>query len=228
MDSNLKRKIEQAKRRVITTPRQALIWILRFINEIAIDNLPEKDWEKIQVEITVFSFYFPQFQRGACFLSINSRSFFESIPNDQYPRLPSKKEATKYQSDAQNIFYTFQNSKFTAQSSPLTFDNVFEEKIPMVFSAKFQVIQGKQSAIFTAWIKDRRYLFRINLILVLGQFMPNVKSCNACKRFFLTRRSNQMFCSNRCATRVMQRRKRNTPPSRYGKPGRPKAIKNNG
>ncbi len=226
LDSSLKGKIEEAKTRITGTPRLALKWMVRFVNETVIESLQEKDWNKLQVEISVFSFYFPQFQRGTCFLAINSRSFFESIPNDQYPRLPSKKEATKYQSEAHKIFHSFLHSKSLARASPFMIDHIFAEHVPMDFAAKFQVIQGKQSVVFTVWIKDREFLFRINLILLLGQFVPNISSCSACKQFFLAKRIDQIFCSNRCATRVMQRRKRKTPPNRYGKRGRPKGTKN--
>ena len=96
IDPNLKGKIEQAKKRVVTTPRQALKWMLRFVNEIAIDGLPEKVWEKVQVEIAVFSFYFPQFQRGSCFLAINSRSFFESMARLNKQKSESSRHHAKH------------------------------------------------------------------------------------------------------------------------------------
>ncbi len=209
-------RAKAARRRVVTTPRQTMKWALRFVNDTQVDQLSERDWDHLQAEVAVFIGEYPEFQRGSCYVGIKSRAFYRATAEDPSPLLPSKQEVAHYQAEARSLFESFLHPPDGAPF-PRT---IWEKHIAVDLSLKYFGPNDKHSS-FSLWIHDKEDLLKVNLLLLIGQFAPNVKACKDCDRYFLAKRTNQSYCSNRCATRVMQRRKRGRPLHKPGKRGRP-------
>ena len=215
LDPKTQSRLEQAKKFVVTTPRQTIKWVLHFLKTDC-GQLSETDWIKIQAELTVFIRFYPEFKRGLGSLAINSRSFFTPTDYDHYPRMPNREEAKAFSKAALKLFQNFIRAKHIG---PL-WESFFFEELPVDISIKFPTAQ-KLESVFSIWVQDQTQLFKINLLLLLCEFAPHIKNCKPCGSLFLAKRKDQIFCSNKCATLTFQRKKRGTPPSRYGRRGRP-------
>ncbi len=69
---------------------------------------------------------------------------------------------------------------------------------------------------------DLAVAFRHHLLGILASDGHMLKRCLGCSIRFLADRSNKDYCSPACRNRDYMRTKRNVPPERYGKPGRPR------
>ena len=215
LDQKTQSRLEQAKKFVVTTPRQTIKWVLRFLKTDC-GQLSETDWIKIQAELTVFIRFYPEFKRGLGSLAINSRSFFAPTDYDYYPRMLNREEAKALSRDAIKLLQNFIQAKHNAPF----WESIFYEKLSVDISIKFPTAK-KLESVFSIWVQDQIQLFKINLLLLLCEFAPHIKNCEPCGSLFLAKRKDQIFCSNKCATLTFQRKKRGTPPSRYGRRGRP-------
>lgn len=64
--------------------------------------------------------------------------------------------------------------------------------------------------------------FRYRYARVIGSVASRLRRCPSCQVLFLGRRRDQKHCGRKCQGRMAMRRRRNTPPERYGKRGRPR------
>jgi hypothetical protein len=65
-------------------------------------------------------------------------------------------------------------------------------------------------------------VFDHHLFLALEDYADALRRCPGCAKRFLADRSNKDYCDPVCRNRAYMRAKRNVPPERYGKRGRPR------
>ena len=193
------------------TPRLALKWLLRFIND-PLDHAP-KNWTTRQQELAAFTGNYPEFQQGACVFAVKARAAYHATREDSHPTLPSPDEANTFRTLALEYFDEFTHS-------PRAFPTIEEPNFPVALSLK-SFGKADPHNFLTLWVRSKKEQFRINVFFTLAQFGHNIKNCESCSKYFLAKRTDQIFCCDKCSALVRQRHKRGTPPERFFKLGRP-------
>jgi len=137
-----------------------------------------------------------------------------SIRHIEIERLPSKSVVREIQRDTQR----FLDSVIAGEEVELTLPSSQE---------RLTVIRGiTNGEAFTRLyrflvLSDLAVAFRHHLLGILAARGQTLRSCLGCSTRFVADRRNKEYCDPLCRNLYYMRRKRNVPPERYGKRGRP-------
>jgi hypothetical protein len=138
-----------------------------------------------------------------------------SIRHIEIERLPSKTVVRELQREAQSFLNSIIRGEGVKIDIPPS-----EERLTVIR----EIINGEASTRLYRFLvlPNLNVAFRHHLLGILAEHGQALRSCPGCSTRFVADRRNKDYCNPSCRNRTYMRTKRNVPPERYGKRGRPR------
>ena len=224
--AELRKADERITARTPVVPEAVMRWALRFASD-DLDRFSEGQWSDCRYEIDVLARLEPLEGHRPSQQAMTARKWpnspdlaeWEAQPSIRYEelqRLPSKAIVRQLHQQVNG----FIDALIRRESIEHGFSAPPRERLTFIEG----VINGEK----TQWpylsleMPDLSAIFRHRLFEVFKAYCLALRKCPGCPTRFLADRRNKDYCSSACRNRAYMRVKRNVPPERFGKRGRPR------
>lgn len=213
-------ELDKAMDRLGNTPVKVMEWILRFDQE-NLGTISEGDWTNRRYELAEFTQYGALGRKSfekekvisiPSWSSMAPKSEIPENPNEiqlwYVQQLPGKRAAKELQKITHECLKEhLENGTTSFPLSGATIHTGYDKERDLGF--KF-ILSNNPKTMFGYYLSS-----------FIAQHSGRIRRCAGCPIIFLADRKNQIYHSSQCQSRINMRRKRNTPPDRIGKRGRP-------
>ena len=200
--------LKKARGRVGFTGESTTKWLLRSIR-LPLEELGERDRRELQWEVTAFSTY-TAFRGQQSQVAVQPIYDWYSLFREGDLSLPSHGELKHL------LGIATQHVNDLVDQGKTSFDSLHLSGFSLARSSS-GIMRASSSTGSAA--SNVQYA----LLILLQRYGDRISRCPCCSQLFFRSRSDKEACSSSCRSKQNIRKRRKTPPERFGKRGRPRA-----